>query len=139
MPRNISAAEAAARLTASGINNQDRYTKGTSGKGSAWAGATGRAEANYNSGVQAAIAAKRFSRGVTEAGPSAYDTGVQQKGSVNWPTGMQQAGDKYQRKVAKFQALWDQALPTPKGGRRSPNSMKRIQENIDRMVRVAGA
>ena len=139
MARGISASEAAARLSAAGVANQDRYQKGTTGKGNGWAARTGASEANYNAGIQEAIAKKRFTKGVSEAGAQGYDSGVQNKGVANWPTGMQQAGDKYQRKVAKFQPLWDQTLPTPRGPRRSPANIKRIQDNIDRFVRTAGA
>ena|SRR3990167_8951333 len=138
MARNISASEAAARLEQSGFNSQDRYQKGVSGKGSLWASRTSASEASWQSGVQQAIAAKRFTKGISEAGASGYDQGVSSKGVQNWPTGMQQAGTKYQKKIAKFTPLWDQTLPTPKGGKRSPNSMKRIQENMDRFVRAAG-
>lgn len=139
MARGISASEAASRLSAAGFNNQDRYQKGTSGKGTLWASRTGAAEANYNAGVQEAISKKKFAKGVQETGSAGYDTGVSTKGVANWPTGMQLAGDKYQRKIAKFQPLWDQTLPTPRAQRRSPQNMKRIQDNIDRFVRVAGA
>ena len=139
MARGITASEAASRLEQAGFANQDRYQKGVSGKGSLWSSRTSASEANWQAGVQEAIAKKKFARGVTEAGPSGYDQGVTQKGVANWPTGMQQAGTKYQKKVAKFQPLWDQALPTPKGNRRSPQNLKRIQDNIDRFVRAAGA
>ena len=139
MPRGISASEAASRLSAAGFNNQDRYQKGVSGKGNTWASRTSASEGNWQTGVQQAIASKRFSKGVSDAGASGYDRGVSTKGVANWPTGMQFAGEKYQRKIAKFQPLWDQSLPTPKGARRSPSNLKRIQDNIDRFVRASGA
>lgn len=139
MGRGISAQDAASRLEQAGFNNQDRYQKGVSGKGSLWSSRTSAAEANWNTGIQEAVAKKKFTKGVAEAGPAGYDQGVTQKGVANWPTGMQQAGGKYQKKVAKFQPLWDQALPTPRANKRSPQNQKRIQENMDRFVRTAGA
>lgn len=139
MPRGITAQEAAARLESAGFANAARYTKGVQGKGGAWFSGASKAGANYQQGVQAAIAADKFGKGVRDAGAAAYDSGVQQKGSQNWPTGMQQAGDKYQRKIAKFVPLWDQALPTPGGAKRSPANVKRMQENMDRFVRTSGA
>ena len=114
MGRGISAQEAASRLSAAGFNNQERYKKGVSGKGSVWASRTTNAEANYNAGVQQAITSKKFAKGVSDAGASGYEQGVTTKGVTNWPTGMQMAGDKYQKKIAKFQTLWDQPLPTPR-------------------------
>lgn len=137
MASNITVQEAATRLSGAGFANADRYTRGTSGKGSRWAQKTGAAGANYQEGVQRALAEKRFDKGVAAAGPSAYDTGVQQKGAQNWPAGMQLGGDKYARKVAKFAPLWNQELPTPRGSKRSPNNLKRMQENVDRFQKAA--
>ena len=139
MPRGITAQEASARLESAGFANADRYAKGVQGKGGAWFSGASKAGANYQQGVQAAIAADKFGKGVRDAGSQSYDLGVTQKGTANWPTGMQQAGGKYQRKIAKFQPLWDQALPTPGGPKRSPANVKRMQENMDRFVRTAGA
>lgn len=138
MARGISAQEAAKRLEQAGFNNQDRYQKGVSGKGSLWASRTSASEGNYVQGIQESITKKKFAKGVAEAGASGYEQGVTSKGVANWPTGMQQSGEKYSKKIAKFQPLWDQTLPTPKGNRRSPQNMKRIQENMDRFVRTAG-
>ncbi len=101
-------------------------------------GASG-AEANYNAGVQASIAAKKYGRGVQDAGAQSYDQGVQGKGVQNWPTGMQFAGDKYTRKTQKFAALWNAPLTTPRGARRSPANRARMAENIDRFQKTAGA
>src|SRR3990167_4807504 len=71
MARNISASEAAARLEQSGFNSQDRYQKGVSGKGSLWASRTGASEASWQSGVQQAIAAKRFTKELLKPDPPA--------------------------------------------------------------------
>lgn len=138
MARGISASEAASRLEQSGFNNQDRYSKGVSGKGSLWASRTSASETSWQAGVQDAIAKKKFSKGVSDSGPSGYEQAVTSKGVQNWPTGMQQAGSKYQKKIAKFQPLWDQSLPTPRSNKRSPQNLKRIQDNIDRFVRASG-
>ena len=138
MPRGISLQEAAARLAESGIRLSDRYQRGASGKGSKWASATGASEQNYNDGIQKAIAAKSFSKGISEAGAGAYDQGVSQKGVLNWPTGMQFADAKYQKKTGKFAALWNQPLSTPRGSRRSAANLKRMQENVDRFAKAKG-
>lgn len=139
MPKGITVQEAAQRLAEAGIRLSDRYQRGASGKGGRWQSATAAAEGNYQQGVTEAIGKKTFSKGVAEAGASAYDQGVSTKGVLNWPTGMQLSGDKYARKVGKFAALWNQPLATPHGSRRSPANRKRIDENIDRFVRAKGA
>ena len=136
MAKGISVQEAANRLTESGIRLGDRYARGAQGKGGKWLQGASAAQSNYEQGVQASIAKKSFSAGVQAAGSSAYDTGVQTKGVANWPTGMQFAGDKYVKNTQKFAQLWTAPLATPRGPRRSPANLKRVQENIDRFTKA---
>ena len=137
MAKGISLQEAANRLTEAGIRLSDRYARGASGKGGRWLQGAGAAQSNYEQGVSASIAAKSYSKGVQGAGASSYDQGVQGKGVANWPTGMQFAGDKYVRKSQKFASLWNAPLATPRGPRRSPSNLKRMQENVDRFQKAA--
>lgn len=138
MPRGISLEEAARRLESAGTNFADRYETGTRGKGGAWLERAAASTPNYEAGVKRAITEKKFEKGIREAGAEAYESGVRAKGVMNWPTGMSVAGDKYKRKVAKFARLWGEALPTPRGARRSPANLKRMQENVERFIRAAG-
>lgn len=138
MPKGISPQEAANRLTSAGIQLGDRYKTGTQGKGSKQVAGALAAVDNFNKGIQEAIAKGSFAKGVQEAGPSAFDQGVLNKGVNNWGTGMQLSGDKYLKKIAKFIPLWNQALATPRGAKRSPNNLKRMTENVDRFVRAKG-
>lgn len=132
MAKGISVQEAASRLAEAGIRLSDRYARGASGKGSKWAAGAAKAGTNYQEGISRALAEKKFEKGVSEAGPTAYDQGVQTKGINNWGSGMQVAGDKYARKTQKFAALWNQPLPTPRGARRSAANLKRMQDNVAR-------
>ena len=139
MPKGITIQEAAARLADAGIRLGERYRVGTTGKGSKWSAGASGAEANYKTGVAAAAAAGMFGKGVSRAGPGAYDEGVRTKGVNNWPTGMQFAGTKYQRNAAAAAGLWNQPLKTPKGARRSAANRARITENLDRFQALRGA
>ena len=112
-------------------------TTGASGKGSKWLTRTSAAGANFQEGIQRALAAKSFDKGVAAAGASSYDEGVRNKGTLNWGTGMQAGGSKYEKKVQKFASLWSQELATARGSRRSPANLKRMQENVDRFIRTA--
>lgn len=134
----VSVEEAANRLEEAGINFADRYAKGVEGAGGKWHSAASKAGKNYEVGVTQAMQRDAFQKGIQEAGASAYDEGVRTKGVTNWPTGMQVAGAKYARKIQKFATLWDAPLATPKGARRSPQNIKRMQENAERFIRVAG-
>lgn len=137
MAKGITVQEAAQRLGQAGFANADRYQRGASGKGSKWAQRAGAAGANYQEGIQRALSEKKFDKGIAAAGPSAYDSGVSTKGVQNWAPGMQLGADKYARKTAKFAPLWNQELPTARGAKRSPNNLKRMQENVDRFQKAA--
>jgi len=137
VPKGISVAEAANRLTSAGIQFGDRYLKGASGKGGKWQSGASAAEGNYKEGVSKALASGAFGKGVSAAGASAYDQGVSQKGGLNWGTGMQAGGAKYQKNTAKFANLWTQPLSTPRGARGSANNMKRMSDNVARFQQAA--
>ena len=139
MPRGISLAQAAERLEAAGINFGDRYEAGTRGKGDEWFEGASGAQQNWEQGVTRAAQEDAFSKGVRDAGAGAYDEGVRTKGVTNWPTGMGVAGPKYMRKTERFQRLWDSPLPTPRGARRSPANVKRMEENRQRFIETAGS
>ncbi len=137
MAKGITVQEAQARHSDAGVRLGDRYRLGATGKGARWASGAGAAQQNYEQGVQASIAKKKFSAGVQAAGASAYDTGVQNKGVQNWGTGMQVSGDKYVKKVGRFASLWNQPLTTARGPRGSAANLKRMQENVERFSKVA--
>lgn len=136
MPRNISAQEAAKRLSSAGFNFADRYASGVQGKGSAWEQGAKAGANNYQAGIQRALSEGSYSKGVSRAGGSRYDQGVNTKGVNNWPTGMQLAEDRYVEGVQPFTGLWDSALATPRGPKGSPANLKRMQENVDRFMKA---
>ena len=116
----------------------ERYRRGASGKGGKWQTGAGAAEQNFQEGIQRALATKAFSKGVSEAGASAYDQGVANKGVNNWGTGLQVSGDKYARKTGKYAALWNQPLATPRGAKRSASNLKRMTDNVARFIAAKG-
>ena len=132
MARNISAQEAARRLSAAGFQFADRYAQGVEGKGDEWERGAAGAEQNYSVGVSKALANDSFSKGVRRAGAGRYNEGVTTKGIQNWPTGMQLAENRYIEGVQPFQGLWDAALSTPRGPKGSPANLKRMTENVAR-------
>lgn len=136
MAKNISPQEAADRLTEAGLRLTDRYSRGTQGKGQKWASGAAASEGNYEAGVQAAISAKRFGKGISAAGGAAYDEGVRNKGTNNWGSGLQMSGSKYIKKIQPYVALWSASLPTPRGAKGSPQNEKRVLDNIKRFKDV---
>lgn len=134
----VSASEARKRFEEAGFGRGDRYEAGTRGKGSAWAGARARAKENYGPAMQEALSKNLFAKGLDNADATDYDRGVQDKGLANWGTGMQAGGTKWEKNSQPFVPLWNQSLPTPRGGKRSAANIKRMTENVARFTSAAG-
>ena len=126
------------RFSEAGFSRSDRYQQGTEGKGSAWNASKARAKSNYTPAMQEALQKDSYSKGLDKADASDYDRGVADKGVNNWPVGMQASADKFGERIQKFVPLWDQALPTAPGPRRSAANIKRMTENVQRFVSAAG-
>lgn len=134
----ISIQEARTRFESAGITAAERYERGTTGKGAAWAGAKERAKTNYQPAMQEALSKGLYGKGLDAADANDFENGVRNKGVANWGTGLQAGGNKWEKRVAKFGALWGQALPTAQGPKRSANNIKRMTENVTRFVQAAG-
>lgn len=130
--------QAASRFGSAGFERASRYQEGTAGKGAAWESSKARAKVNFAPAMQEALQKDAFGKGLDKAKGSDYDRGVQDKGVTNWGTGMQAGSQKYRERIQPFTNLWGAALPTAKGPRRSPNNLKRMQENVQRFVQTAG-
>jgi hypothetical protein len=99
-----------------------------------WRTNTIAAEANYNAGVQAAIATKRFSRGVAKVSQSDYQEITARKAVERWPGGVAVAVEKYKTGFSPYAtALANQTL-SPRGPRRSAANRKRMDENVVTMI-----
>lgn len=135
---SVSISEARQRFEDAGFQRADRYEQGTEGKGSAWAAAKGRAKTNFAPAMQEVLSKDLFGKGLDKADAGDYDRGVRDKGIQNWGTGMQTGGSKWENRVQKFVTLWDQALGTAPGPKRSAANMKRMTENVQRFVTASG-
>lgn len=91
-----------------------------------WAGAAEAAKANYDAGVQKAVAEGRFAKGVRAAGTARWQEGAVQKGTQRWGPGVQLAGNRYQEGYAPIhQAISSLTLP-PRRPRMDPGNMQRV-------------
>ena len=134
---SVTPQEAAKRLAEAGLSFQDRYTSGATGKGGKWVSAASAAEANYKEGVASAISKSAFSKGVSAAGASAYDTGIRDNAD-RWGDGMGKAESAFLKGVAPFTNLWGSALSTARGAKRSAANLRRMTENVERFVKAKG-
>jgi hypothetical protein len=112
------------------------YANGVETTTKDWAAATKAAEASYGTGVQAAVAAGRFGKGVTKAGTEKFKRGVREKGSARFAAGVAVAGDAYAQGFSPYHnALSATALP-PRRARRDPSNMQRVQAVVTAMVKT---
>lgn len=88
------------------------YTAGVQGTQVSWSEATANSADNWATGVQAAVADKRFQNGVIAAGDAAWRNGAVGKGSQRYGQGVNGASGKYQQGFEKFRtALAGFTLP----------------------------
>lgn len=94
------------------------YAAGVKNPRRDWAEATAGAETAWNQGVQQAVAAGRFKRGVMKAGSPTWQKGAIEKGVTRFASGVVASGDKYEAGFAPYkQVIESTTLPArgPKG------------------------
>jgi hypothetical protein len=117
-----SAAKFVARAQAAGGD----YQKGVQGAGDNWQAKTAASADAYGAGVNAAISAGRFAKGVQKAGSAKYVARAAGVGAQRYPTGVGQAGPNWQNGVQPYlDTLSGLTLP-PRAPRGSPNNIQRV-------------
>lgn len=110
------------------------YEAGVRSPRTDWAQATGAATEAWKSGVQAAIAAGSWSKGVSRAGTAKWQQGALEKGVPRWGQGVAVAEGDYQAAIGPYvDAIKSVTLP-PRYARRDPRNMARVQAIVDALV-----
>lgn len=92
-----------------------------------WQEATLAAAENYTAGVQAAIAAGQFVKGVARAGSAKWQAMAVAKGPARWTSGIQIAQPFYSSGFRPYhEALGALTLP-PRYPRRDPRNLERVR------------
>lgn len=105
----------------------DSYKEGIESTTKDWADATAAAEGNYETGVTTAIAQKRFSKGVRDAGTSKWKTNALAKGPTRFGEGVRLAEDAYRTGFQPYrETILNTTLPDrlPKG---DPGNIERVR------------
>jgi hypothetical protein len=102
------------------------YQEGIQNPKKDWASSTLAAEANQASGVQAAIADKRFSKGVQKAGNTAWQEGALTKGVNRFGEGVQAAESKYTSNFAPYAATIESTTLPPRYAKGDPRNLQRV-------------
>jgi len=92
-----------------------------------WSQATAEAADSYAQGVQEAISAGRFGKGVQQAGTGAWREGALSKGVSRWPQGVRVSTGKYQQGFAPFHAAISSTTLPPRGPKGDPRNYERVR------------
>jgi len=115
------------------------YAEGVRSPRSSWSREAAAAQASWEAGVQASIAAKTFSKGVTKAGDQTWAKGAIEKGSQRYGPGVSLAEGDYSKGFAPYrQAIAGVNLP-PRFARRDPRNLLRVNAIVDAMNKAKAA
>jgi len=113
------------------------YSDGVQNPRVPWDTATKSAEPNFESGVQAAIAKKRFGKGVTKAGNAKWQKGATEKGTARWPSGVAVAGPEFEAGFNPYHSALAAKVLTPRKAKRDPQNLTRVTEVVNTMIKTA--
>ena len=102
-----------------------------------WEQATAAAEDAYQAGVTAAIAEKRFGKGVRSAGTEKWQRGATEKGTMRWGPGVAMAESAYATGFAPFRDAIERVTLPPRFARRDPRNLNRVKVIVDALVEAA--
>lgn len=103
------------------------YSEGLANPRRPWQEATTAAAAAQAAGVQAAISAKLFEKGVAKAGNAKWLRKAQQVGAPRYAPGVGAARSDYETAVAPYLATIEAITLPPKGPRRDPRNIERVR------------
>lgn len=101
-----------------------------------WATATAGAEDSYNAGVTAAIADKRFGKGVRAAGTEKWQKGAIEKGTQRWGPGVSMSEGAYASGFAPFRDAIERVNLPPRFARRDPRNLNRVKAIVDALIQA---
>jgi len=113
------------------------YESGVTNPRVDWQAATKAAEANYDAGVTAGIAKKRFGKGVDKAGTAKYLRGAREKGVARYPAGVAAGAGDYAAGFEPFRAALASTVLPPRRARRDPGNLARVSAVMTAMIRTA--
>jgi len=110
------------------------YQEGVENPRRDWSTATAASESAYESGVQQAIAKKRFGKGVKAAGTDTWQRGALEKGTQRWGPGVVLAEAKYARNFAPYRDAIERATLPPRYARRDPRNLDRVKAVVNALI-----
>lgn len=114
-------------------SSEEAYVVGISNPRRDWAKATADAEDNWKKGIQDAITAKRFAKGVNKAGSEKQKRRAVEVGATRFSQGVNLGKAAYEAGVAPYYTVIENtSLPPryPKGDPRNIDRVKKITEAL---------
>ena len=108
------------------------YSDGVKSPKKDWKTETSNASDAWAQGVQEAVGAGRFAKGVNKAGSEKWQRKAVEVGSTRWGAGVTAAKDDYKTGFAPYQAVIASIELPAKGAKGDPR-------NFDRVVRIGTA
>ena len=103
------------------------YVEGVKSTPVDWAKVTASAGATYAAGVQAAISAKRFEKGVAAAGTERWRAKSVDVGATRWGPGVQAGAGDYAKNFAKYAEVIGKLNLPPRYPVGDPRNYARVQ------------
>jgi hypothetical protein len=125
MPRVKSAAAIAEKYARVAATRQSDYEDGVKDPGVDWQHATEQAAGSYESGVQEAITAGRFQRGVAKRGTDGWRNKVVTVGASRWAPGVRAAQSDMEAGMTPIVAVIERTQLPPRGPRGDPRNLER--------------
>lgn len=113
------------------------YRSGVESPRRDWETATTAAEDSYQAGVTAAIAEKRFGKGVRAAGTDKWQRGALEKGTMRWGPGVAMAETAYAQGFGPIRDAIERVTLPPRFARRDPRNLNRVKAIVDAVIEAA--
>lgn len=105
---------------------QSEYKDGVQNPREDWKAATLAAAPRYQTGVQAAIAEKRFDKGVSNAGTSKWQQNAATKGPGRWAEGVASGASAYEAGFAPYREVIANTTLPNRGPKGDPSNINRV-------------
>jgi hypothetical protein len=105
----------------------DDYKTGVQNPRADWEAQTKAAEGNYEQGIQKAISAKRFGKGVARAGTEKWRFKALSVGADRYQVGVAMSEDAYATGIKPYLEVIERTSLPPRFPRGDPRNVKRVE------------
>lgn len=134
------ASQASGKWQGNSQNGAGNYVAGAQGTTKDQSALAIAAKANWKAGLDAAVAADSFAKGLQRSGKSGWLAGVEEKGAQNYGTGVgtSAAKQKYETNSGRYDAARGAAASVARGPKGSAGNLQRVAAvmNAERKVKT---